>query len=234
MSMDTHDSSTVTREAWLWKAIEALAPRFEEIGLPVDLDKVRVSVGFGSTGARQENSVILGVTYARSCSADDHSEIFISPEDADTTSMLATLMHELGHAADDLESGHKGRFAEAMTRLGLEGKMTATTPSIELAADLMVLAAELGEYPGAKLDIKTAHVPAPPVGPDGLPIPGWVPPRTHSGSGPQTARMIKHSCRHEDCDAHGYTVRIARSWVSKFGPPICPGNLLPGHRLVES
>ena len=217
---------TVTRERWLRQAIETFRPRFVEIGFPLP-ERIRISVGFGSIGARQENAVVLGVTYKSTCSADGVNEVFISPEDADTASMLATVLHELIHVALDNEDGHKGRFAEAATRLGFEGKMTETTASITLAADLISVAAELGEYPGAKLNLPSRVRAEIPVGPDGRPI------RIHSGAGPQTSRMIKVSCQDGECEARGYTARVARKWLD-LSAPICPGSTPSNvHKLSE-
>lgn len=206
-------NTNTTREAWLTEAIEVFRPRFAEIGLPLP-EKVRVSVGWGSTGARQENAKILGVTYCRSLSADGVNEVFVTPEDADTASMLETLLHELIHVADDCASGHKGAFAEAATRLGFEGPMTATPPSVQLAAELVTIAAALGPYPGAQLTIPTKTKTPAPVGPDGKPI------KLTSGPGTQTTRMIKLTC---EC---GYTVRTTRRWI-EVGLPSCP----VGHTL---
>ena len=116
-----------TREEWLREGIRRLRPLFKAIDVEIPKD-VRVSIGFGPTGARQENGIILGVTAARVLSEDSVNEIFISPEDATATSMLATLAHELIHAWDDCKSGHKGEFKRVATALGLEGRMTHTQP----------------------------------------------------------------------------------------------------------
>ena len=59
-----------------------------------------------------------------SASADDVNHIFLGPQEGDPAAMLISLLHELIHAADDCQSGHKGAFAEAATRLGFEGPMT--------------------------------------------------------------------------------------------------------------
>lgn len=229
MSMDT----VVTREAWLRAAIEVFRDRFETIGFPLP-EKIRISIGFGSRGARQESAKVLGVTFSRACTDDKVNEVFISPEDADTASMLETVLHELIHVALDNEDGHSKRFAEAATRLGFLGPMTATPPSVELAAELVTIAAALGEYPGTALHIN-AKVPAGqpvPVGPDGRPV------KIHSGPGTQTTRMLKLSCQHPVCDASGYTVRMTRKWIELYGAPICPGSEVVGasvkaHRLSE-
>jgi len=213
---------TGTREAWLRRAIEVFRPRFEEVGFPLP-DKIRVSVGFGSTGARQENSRILGVTYVTAAAADGVNEIFISPEDADTTSMLATLLHELVHVADDGKSGHKGDFAEAATRLGLEGPMPATKPSLTLAVELMTIVDSLGEYPGSYLVLPDRT--RVPVGPSGIPTPRG--PKVHTGPGTQTTRYQKRSCENLECESvdpatgTGYTVRVTQKWLA-MAAPICP------------
>jgi hypothetical protein len=220
-----------TREAWLRAAIDIFRPRFIEVGYELP-EQIRISVGFGSTGARQENAKVLGVTYARCCTEDKVNEVFISPEDADTASMLETVLHELIHVTLDCEDGHKGRFAEIATRLGFNGPMTSTPPSVELKAELFTIAATLGEYPGSAM-ILPARVPAGqpvPVGPDGRPI------TIHSGPGTQTTRMLKVSCQHPHCDANGYTVRMTRKWLDTYGAPICPGSEVTGatvkpHRL---
>ena len=204
-----NDTKT-TREAWLHGAVEMLRPKFEEIGLPVP-EKLHLSVGFGF-GARKESATILGQAFARTVSVDQVNHIFISPEIGDTTGVLATLLHELIHAADDLQSGHKGRFAESAVRLGLEGRMTATQPGIELAAELMTMAEVLGEYPHGRLETSMITSPAEvPVGPEGNPVP-----RPYSGPARQTNRSIKMVA--PDC---GYTVRTTRMWL-ETGVPLCP------------
>lgn len=204
----TVPTTTVTREAWLMAAVEALRPRFAEVGLPLPA-AVRVSVGFGH-GAKRESATILGQCWAARATADNVPTVFISPEVDDTARVLDILLHELIHAADDCQSGHKGAFAEAATRLGLEGPMTATTAGIALAADLMTLAATLGDYAHAKLMVpkRTAEVP---VGPDGRPVP-----RVHSGPKTQGTRMIKL-----ECPCCGYVARTTRKWLA-LGAPSCP------------
>lgn len=204
---------TTTREAWLHAAIEALRPRFVEVGLPIP-EKVHVSVGFGF-GAKRESAVILGQCWAKRASEDGVNHVFISPEVNDTARVLDILLHELIHAADDCAHGHKGPFAEAATRLGLEGKMTATTASVQLAAEMVCLAETLGEYPHGALHaskLVLAPVPAPtPGSPEPAPTP-----RIHSGPGTQTTRMIK-----VECPCCGYVVRTTQKWLA-VGNPSCP------------
>lgn len=197
------------RESWLQAAVEMFRPRFVEIGQPIP-EKIRVSVGFGPNGAKQESKFILGVCLAARCSAGVN-EIFIAPVDADAARMLGTLIHELIHAALDNADGHRGRFAEAATRLGLEGKMTETTPGLGLTMELMVMAAELGEYPGAAIDLDAA-----------MDEPGEkTPARSGPKSTTQTNRYGILKCQTPECACGGYQVRTTRKWVA-VGYPSCP------------
>jgi len=216
MSIVENDTqiSHFDREAWFYAAVEVFRPRFVEIGFPIP-DRLRVAVGFGPTGARQENKTILGVCLHTSCTDDGVNEIWISPEDADTASMLATLLHELVHAALNLEDGHKGKFAEAATRLGLEGKMTATTPSLGLLAELVTITASLGQYPGSRVDLSGINDRTP-VGPDGTPVP-----RSSSGPKTQKNRQLLLKCENPDCACGGYKVRTSQQWID-VGLPSCP------------
>lgn len=196
-----------TRESWLIAAIDTLRPRFAEIGMPIP-DRLHVSVGFGGN-SRAESKGVLGTCWARRASADDVNHLFISPELADTARVLDVLLHELIHAADDCASGHKGAFAEAATRLGLEGKMTATTASITLAAEMVCLAESLGEYPHGAL---TAFAT---LAPRGTPEPKGEAPIS-SGPRKQGTRMLKVVC-----PLCGYTVRTTAKWLT-VGYPACP------------
>jgi hypothetical protein len=202
----------LTREAWLHQAVEAFRPRFEQIGMPLP-ETLHLSVGFGY-GAKAESKNILGQCWARRASADQVNHIFISPIEADPAGMLVILLHELIHAADDNDSGHRGAFAEAATRLGLEGPMTSTRPSVELAAELITLAEALGPFPHAPLDTAAAdRVPVPP----GAPAPGPGRGKIHSGPGKQGTRMIKLTA----AGCCGYAVRTTRKWLEQ-GEPMCP------------
>lgn len=221
MTDTTHETSTyAARESWLSAAVEILRPRFAETGHPVP-EKIRVAVGFGPTGARQESAKVMGVCLHTSCALDGVNEIWISPEAETTSYMLALLIHELAHAALNNEDGHTGRFAEIMTRLGMTGRMTEANPSLELEAELVTMAAALGEYPGARVDLAGAFDRLP-VGPDGSPLVGGKP---SSGPEKQGTRQLKVECRSPECDAaaEGYKLRMTRKHLDAFGAPICPG-----------
>lgn len=179
----------MNREQWLEAAVAKLAPSFEAIGSKVPAD-VRVSVGW--PGGRGKKNTVIGQCWSSKAAKDGSRHIFISPVLEDPAIVLATLVHELVHAVDDCESGHKGGFAKMARRLGLEGKLTATVAGPALAEDLALIARKLGDYPHAAL----------------VPV---------MAGGKQTTRMLKVECK-----TTGYKVRMTRSWIDQLGTPKCP------------
>jgi hypothetical protein len=211
------DTKYQARETWLAEAAQQLYPKFEQIGFKLPV--FRIGVGFGPTGARKESTKILGVTLHTSIAADNINEVWISPENADSIQMLETMVHEMIHVATNLNTGvpgnvHGGTFAEAATRIGLEGPLTATHAGPDLRMDLELIAASLGRYPGALVDTSRLKARVP-VGPDGRPV------RASSGPKTQNTRMVKLVCSDNECPCGGYTVRTTRKWI-EVGLPSCP------------
>lgn len=163
-----------TREGWLLAAVEALAPLFAEVG--ITLPTVRVSVGWPGGAGKKDN--VIGQCWSRAAAEDGVSNLFISPALGDAQTVLATLVHELIHAVDDCQSGHKGAFRKYALALGLAGKMTATVPGPALAGCLDALALDLGVYPHGRMV-------------------------TAGGKG--KGRMLKIAC--DDCGFIAYTTR---------------------------
>lgn len=181
-----------TREGWLVAAIEKLAPLFVEVG--VELPAVRVSVGW--PGGRGKKGNVIGQCWSPAASADGVSQLFISPVLDDASRVLDVLAHELVHAADRCENGHRAPFAKIAKGIGLEGAMTATVASDELKAKLDAIVEELGAYPHAAL-AKAA---------DGA-----------DGPKKQGTRMLKVEC----AEGSGYIVRTTAKWL-EVGVPSCP------------
>lgn len=175
-----------TREAWLNRAVEALR---EHVFIPAGehVPPVRVSVGWPKGGRK-----VIGQCWKTDAAEDEVSQVFISPVLKDMAEVLETLVHELVHAVDNCESGHRGEFKRIAVEVGLEGKMTATHAGAELLATLMEVAEELGEYPHAAL------TPA------------------LSGVKKQSTRMLK-----VECPDDGYIVRTTQKWLD-IGTPTCP------------
>ena len=142
---------TLTREEWLQAGINGLKEMFAEIGETTP--EVYVSVGYPK-GARGKGKAI-GICYSSTLSADEKAHVFIHPCLTNSVEVLAVLAHEMIHALDNCESGHKGRFAKVAKAFGLEGKMTATVAGADLTERLNDLVSQLGEYPHALLKEST-------------------------------------------------------------------------------
>lgn len=186
-----------TREEWLVAATAALAPLFEEIG--ETLPTVRVSVGW--PGGRGKKGNVIGQCWSTVASADKVAQLFVSPVLVDANRVLDVLAHELVHAVDDCESGHKGRFAKIAKGIGLTGKMTETVAGDALKAKLDAISAELGVYPHAALA------------------------NTQGADGPkkQGTRMLKVVC----AEGSDYKVRMTRKMIDDYGLPVCPCHGVP-------
>jgi predicted Zn-ribbon and HTH transcriptional regulator len=189
-----------TREEYLTTAstqylLRLLGPVMAEWNAGTDAEledpKFRVSCGW----AKHSSSKAIGSCFIKAVSADDTSEIFISPEMDEPVLVLATLLHELIHAIDNAESGHKGWFAFAARRADLAGKLTATVAGDTLAEELRVYSELLGKYPHAAMAVNPNRK-------------------------KQTTRMLKVEC--SDC---GFVFRTSAKWadgIHDMSPcPVC-------------
>lgn len=182
--------TTNSRESWLLEAVEIMREWFQEHDSAIP-DKVRVSVGF----AKGQRKSTIGVCYASRAASDGVHQLFMSPVMDEPVKVLATLLHELVHAADDCKSGHRGEFARLARALGLEGKLTATVPGDALTLRLKDVAGKLGEYAHAALNPLE-------MGPV------------------QKTRMIKIHAPKEVCC--GMILRTTEKWLTEVGYPSCP------------
>lgn len=215
-----------TRELWLKQAIETYwRHRFGEIGYSLP-EKIHVSVGFGNE-VKQESARIAGQCWSGLASADGVPHIFISPIVGDTAEVLATLGHELAHAALDsdqgIQDGHGKRFPVIMHALGFDGPMAYVNPGDELSFELFAIAAKLGEYPHGVLNPQLARTRVTaPSAEDKTPTRTKV----RTGPGTQTSRHLKLTCKTDDCPCGGYRVSTSQRWID-IGWPLCPvGNLM--------
>lgn len=182
-----------TREEWLVGAVEALRPIFGEHD--AEIPTVKVSVGW--PGGRGKKNAVIGQCWHPDAAKDGAAHIFISPVLDDSVRVLDVLAHELVHAVDHNESGHRGAFAKLAKAIGLEGKMTATVAGDELKGRLTEIAGHLGGYPhGALVSMG-----------DGA-----------DGPKKQSTRMLKVEC----AQGSGYKVRLTRQWLDEYGAPFCP------------
>jgi hypothetical protein len=147
-------TTDTTREDWLTEAAHYI---LDDLLMPLTTKErppFRVSVGF--TGAR--SSKAIASCFVRAASGDGHNEIFVSPEHNDSLAVLASLVHELIHAIDDCQSGHRGGFAKLARTAGLEGPLTATVAGEWLKNWLQEnIVAALGPIPHAPLVLSKAR-----------------------------------------------------------------------------
>lgn len=148
----------MTREEWLEAALDELIPIVEAAhGTP--FKRPRVSVGFGDKGSHS----VLGWCFPSTVSEDGRAQIFISPTlkpkaaaDAEN-GVLATLLHEVCHAALPPGTGHGKPFAKLAEAVGLEGPWTATSASPALVPALDGIMQKLGPYPHATLRLNAKN-----------------------------------------------------------------------------
>lgn len=186
----------MTREQWLNRAVQEIA---NEVFRPhkIDVPQVRVSIGWPSRGGTASAKRVIGQCWKGMVAADGIHHIFLSPMLETRGDILETLVHELIHAIDDCESGHKGNvkegtgFAGMARKVGLEGKLTATHAGNDLATLLDEIAVHIGEFDHSPL-------------------------RPGPTEKKQTTRMLKI-----ECPSCGYTVRTTSKWLD-IGYPTCP------------
>jgi len=142
-----------TREAWLRRAVDRMRPWFAEAGSPVP-DVLHVSVGF--TGSGSSNAI--GACWTRDASADKRHQIFISPVHDTDFAMLATLVHELVHAALPWGAKHGKLFRDLGIKIGLRKPWRATSAGPMLAKRIEALLVDLGpsQHPTLTLAMKEA------------------------------------------------------------------------------
>lgn len=191
--MTTAIATPQTREAWLEEAVRKLEPLFIDVELP----DVRVSVGWPSRGGTSQKKKVIGQCWKGVVSTDGKQQLFISPVlGDDVVQVLGVLLHELIHAWDDCESGHKGAFAKMARKLGLAGKLTATVveEGSDLYAALEEIANQLGDYPHSTINFAEME----------------------KQRKPQGTRMLKVVCPEDE-----YTIRTTQKWID-MGLPTCP------------
>ena len=189
----------MNREAWLTECLTKLRSDFERVGFPLP-EGIRVTCGWPSKSALAVKRKRIGECWSPTCSKDGHHEVFISPAVSDPMEVLATLVHELDHAAVGVEAKHKGPFKACALALGLEGKMTATVAGEALKVRLQEIIEDVGEYEHAGLD------------------------KLCNGMPKQTCRQLKLACA--DC---GCIVRMSQKMIDSPGPPTCAcgGQMVP-------
>ena len=136
----------MNREQWLNESANLIWHEILEPHTATNKPKFRVSVA-------PLNQSTLGQCHPTSLSKDSTNEIFIASHTDDSLHILSTLQHELIHASDDCQSGHRNHFAKLARQSGLIGRLTATTASPQLEQRLNTITELLGPIPHATLVI---------------------------------------------------------------------------------
>lgn len=183
-------NNILNREQWLTKACNwILDTHLMPIVYEYERPEIRVSMGF----AYRSNKAI-GQCFKRDCSKQSFNEIFIKPDQHDSARILDILVHELIHAIDNCESGHRGFFRKTAKAVGLTGKMTATKASEDLKERLNEFIVDNGDIPHAEMNL------------EGSPVKK------------QSTRMLKL-----ECDSCGFTARTSNKWLQEIEEnAICP------------
>lgn len=182
-------SPSMARQEWIEKALKALTVHFNNEGYKVP-ENIRVTVGFPKGGRTR-----IGECHYTENSADQHFEIFISPELGQKSKygnhpVMEVMAHEICHTIAGYKAGHKAPFKKIATAIGLEGKMTSTKPGPKMMEAIRAFEKEHGPYPAGAL--------------------------TRSMKQKEKTYLIKCEC--PEC---GYTVRTTAKWL-EAGDPICP------------
>ena len=154
VSTKRHYRGKMNRETWLQFAVQQLTEKiFEPVGLKVPEVNVSVSLMSGGLrGSKQSNKggSPIGENYSRSISKGGVNEIFMNPlyfSKENSSRTLDVLAHEMIHAIDDNKHGHGKVFRDMAIKIGLTGKMTATTATDELKVKLDAIVDYIGEFP---------------------------------------------------------------------------------------
>lgn len=146
----------MNREQWLTENANLIADDLAEL---FNLPRPKIRVGCSIPYGYRNNKKVLGQCWTTAQSSDQTNEIFISPTIDDGLTALAILTHELIHAFDDCQSGHKGAFKRIALQYGFLPPLTKLDPSNlsaslkpELLEGLQALADEQ-PYPHASLDL---------------------------------------------------------------------------------
>ncbi len=185
----------MTREDWLKLAESHMVPWITALAYTYPAH-TRISCGFPKSTRGRGHAI--GQCWTDQCSADQTTEIFICPTQADAARVCDILLHEMCHATVGVAAGHKRPFITIARALGLEGKITATIAGEDLKRKIDVMLATLPSYPHAELSPSAQTTPK------------------------QKTNLLKVEC--ESC---GYVARVTAKWLDAIGAPICPCNHEP-------
>ena len=146
-----------SREDWLTEAVDLVRGYYSDRHLFIP-KKLRVSIGFTSKGIHTGRRGRIGETWGSDLSTDGTTEIFLRPDLFEVPAVMATLAHELIHAAVPNTGDHGPEFKRHMGTLKMQGRATVCVPGPEFQAELERLVASLGAFPHARLNFEAAKM----------------------------------------------------------------------------
>jgi ribosomal protein L44E len=177
------NTTIATREEWLNQAKDGMIETlFKQAGMEDTAQKTKIRVTCAPCSYRSDSKT-LGWCFSDKNSGDGHHELIISSKIDDGSRAMDILAHEITHAVVGLEAGHGPKFRALATKIGLEGKMTATMASEEFKKVASKIIEKIGVYPHAEFTIGSKKK--------------------------QTTRMVKLEC--EDCGFIARASRTALS-----------------------
>ena len=181
-----------TREQWLKAFAAATVHKHTKLFEKLNMDDVRIGVGFPSGGARSKR--VEGQAFIREASADATYEIIVNVRSANTREVATTVAHELCHVADyndGSKPNHGPSFARYALAIGLGRPMKSTPPTDEFWAWADPILERMGDYPHASLAPNTTKK--------------------------QTTRLIK-----AECNSCGFVFRTTVKWIRAVTILRCP------------
>jgi hypothetical protein len=136
----------VNREQWMSLFAQWISPYFAKAGhqLPT-----RIRFGIGRLLGGRAN--VIGRCHPHTWSSDGTYEITVDLSQDDSTTVGATITHELIHAALECKGGHGKGFRRLMPHVGLCGNPTATEPTIWLCDLIQGFVQQYGIFPHASM-----------------------------------------------------------------------------------
>lgn len=200
-------------ERWDMRVYNDIAERvFKPHGYTLPEVRFRTGTVPGTKGTSVK---VLGLYVPGSMAADGMPSIFTSPLIGDGFAVAEVLSHEAIHAMFP-DAGHKGTFASAARKIGLEGPLTATHAGEKLAETLRQIVADNGPRPHGAIS---------PVVKAGRPkqktyMLETVCPVCNEKPGRSTEKQVRHNW--PTCNANGAHARVLCDVTDSDGNKLTP------------
>lgn len=144
------DGNSVARSRYLETAYDLIRSEL----LPEAPERKRVALAFSFPVRGARSAKVIGECHhltpseKKRARGEGHLIVIHPTVWRDDLEVLATLAHEMAHAALPKKTGHRRPFAELVTRIGLDGKPTATVPGESFKRWVKGTRKRLPDFPG--------------------------------------------------------------------------------------